>query len=337
MLAAGPLKITEPNVDEQFPRLQTFAAELAGQPRGFAQQKNQPGVVVRLVNRQRGATGDGRAILLLHLDRLGPFAACKQPQLLAPDAEAFAQQHRRHPGHVAECVRAERGKGAFAPFSAASEFAQRPVCQKFLLAAGRYFAKPRLGRAGRQLGRPHRATQAGRHRHADRALDLLAQPVHVIRRRRTAPDVALHRGEIQKALVDRRREQRRRVPFHHAEHVAGDAPVVVVVRLGQHAVRAEALGLEAGGAGPDAEALGQAVGGDDDAVARAPAADPHRPAGERRVHRDLATGEKRVAIDVQDAELLGLGHSGGECRNQAKPGQSASPGRDKLAQNRVAF
>ena len=337
VLAAGALKITEPNADEQFPRLQPFAAELAGQPRGFAQQKNQSRVVVRLVNRQRGAAGDGGAVLLLHLDRFGPFAAGEQPQLLPPDAEAFAQEHRRHPGHVAERVRAERGQRTLAPFSAAGEFAQRPVGQKLPLAAGRDFAEPRLGRAGCQLGRPHRAAQAGRHRHADRALDLLAQPVHVIRRRRLAPDVALHRGEIQKALVDRRRQQRRRVPLHHAKHVAGDAAIVVVVRLGQDAVRAEAPGLEAGGASLDAEALGQAVGGDDDTVAFAAAADPHRSARERRVHGDLATGEKRVAIDMQDAELLSLGHSDRECRNRAGPGQPASPGRDKLAQNRVAF
>ena len=127
------------------------------------------------------------------------------------------------------------------------------------------------------------------------------------------------------------------VAFHHAKHVAGDAAVVVVVRLGQHAVRAESLGLEACGAGLDAKALGQAVGGDDNAVALAAAADPHRSARERRVHRDLATGEKRVAVDVQDAELWSLGHSGRECGRRAWPGQSASPGRDKLAKNRVAF
>ncbi|MDC0277121.1 hypothetical protein OAK90_01565, partial [bacterium] len=125
--------------------------------------------------------------------------------------------------------------------------------------------------------------------------------------------------------------------FHHAKHVTGNAAIIVVMRLGQDAVRAEALGLEACGAGLDAEALGQAVRGDNDAVARAPAADPHRSAGERRVHRDLATGEKRVAVDVQDAELWSLGHSGSECGRRAWPGQSASPGRDKLAQNRVAF
>jgi len=110
MLAAGALEVAEPNADEQFPRLQPFAAELAGQPRGFAQQKNQPRIVVRLVNRQRGATGYGGAILDHDLDRLGPFAAGEQPQLLSPDAEAFSQQHRRHLRHVAERVRAERGE-----------------------------------------------------------------------------------------------------------------------------------------------------------------------------------------------------------------------------------
>ena len=331
VLAAGALEVAESDRHEQLARLQSFAPELTGQPCGFAQQKNQPRVVVRLVDRQCGAAGDGGAILDLDLDRLGPFTAREQPQLLPPDTKAFAQEHRRHPCHVAERMRTKRGQSALAPLAHTGEFAQWSISQKLPLAAGRDFAEPRLGRAGCQLGRPHRATQAGRHRYADRSPNLLTQPVHVLRRRRLAPDVALHRGEVEETLVDRRRQQRRCVTLHHAKHIAGDSPVIVIVRLGQHAMRTKAPGLKTGGASPDAKPLGQAVGGNHDAVAFAAAADPHRPARERRVHRDFATGEKRVAIDMQNSKLWHLRHSGGECLNPAKLRQSTSPERDKLA------
>ena len=330
VLAAGALEIAESDRHERLARLQPLAPQLAGQPCRLAQQENQPRVVVRLVDRQRGVARDRGAILLLHHDWLGPFAPGKEPQLLSPNAEAFAQEDRRHAGHVAKRVRPECGQRPSAASAAAGQLVHRPIRQKLPLAPDRNLAEPGLGRARRQLGRPHRRAQPGGHRHADRALDLRPQPVHVTDRAAAAPDVALHRGEVEEPLVDRCRQQRRRVALHHPEHLPRDAAVIVVVRPGQHTVRAEPPSLEAGCAGSDAVALGQAVGRDDDAIARAPAADPHRPTGERRVYGDLATGEKGVAIDMQDTGWRSLGHSGHEHRNRAGSRQRRNAEWDKL-------
>ena len=110
MLTFRSLKVAESNTDEQFPRLLAFAAELTGQSCSFAQQKNQPRVVVRLVHRKCSATGNRGAIFLLAPDRLSPFATREQPQLLPPNTEAFSQQYRRHLRHIAERFRTERGE-----------------------------------------------------------------------------------------------------------------------------------------------------------------------------------------------------------------------------------
>ena len=73
------------------------------------------------------------------------------------------------------------------------------------------------------------------------------------------------------------------------------------MRRAQDAFRTAALGFKAGHAGADAEFLGEPVGGDHDAVTAPTAADPDRLLLQLGIQRDLAAGEKAVAVDVQDA------------------------------------
>ena len=89
-------------------------------------------------------------------------------------------------------------------------------------------------------------------------------------------------------------------------------------------MRAEPGRLKAGHAGLHAGLLGEAVGGNHDAVTAPPAADPNRPALQLAVQRDLATGEKTVAIDMQNA--VRLGHARGSRYLPAKRRQETKLG-----------
>ena len=53
----------------------------------------------------------------------------------------------------------------------------------------------------------------------DFARDALADFADIFFRRGVAPDVAVHRREIQKTLVNRDRHERRRIFFEHMEHL----------------------------------------------------------------------------------------------------------------------
>jgi hypothetical protein len=55
-------------------------------------------------------------------------------------------------------------------------------------------------------------------------------------------------------------------------------PIFIIVGAAEDAFRAKSRGFEAGHAGLDTEFLGDAVGGDDNAVATPAAADPDGPA-----------------------------------------------------------
>ena len=60
-------------------------------------------------------------------------------------------------------------------------------------------------------------------------------------------------------------------------------------------------GLRKLDAGLDAVFFGLAVGGDDDAVAAADAANPDGAPLQLRIERDLGTGEEGTSVNVQDA------------------------------------
>ena len=103
--------VLDGEIGDAAPRIELVGrGEGLGRAGGLAGVARAAAIIPRLVHRQRGATGDGGAILDLDFDRLGPFSASEQPQLLPPNAEPFSQQHRRHLRHVAERVRAERGE-----------------------------------------------------------------------------------------------------------------------------------------------------------------------------------------------------------------------------------
>ena len=116
-----------------------------------------------------------------------------------------------------------------------------------------------------------------------------------------APDVPVHRGEIEKTLVNRDGHECRGIFFEDMEHLCRKPPVFVIVRPAQNPLRAKPLRFEARHAGFDAEFFCRAIGGDDDAVPAPAAADPDRAALQLLIQGNLATGEEAVAIHVQDA------------------------------------
>ena len=73
------------------------------------------------------------------------------------------------------------------------------------------------------------------------------------------------------------------------------------MRFAQDAARTKPLRLETGHAGFDAEFFCEPIGGDHDAVAAPPAADPNGALLQFGIQRDFATGEETVAVNVQDA------------------------------------
>ena len=161
--------------------------------------------------------------------------------------------------------------------------------------------KAGLGRVRRQLGQPRGIGQAGGHGQFHFAQNPLADFLHIFFRRRVAPDVPVHRREIEKAFVNRDRHERRRIFFEHVEHLLPRAAVFVVVRPAQNAARTKPLRLETRHAGFDAEFFRRAIGRDDDAVAAPAAADPDGTALQFLIQRDFATREEAVAVHVQDA------------------------------------
>jgi len=66
-------KIREPDGHAKFPRLHLFPAQLAGQPRGFAQHEGQCRLVIVFVLRERGAAGNRRAVFDFQNQRLIPL------------------------------------------------------------------------------------------------------------------------------------------------------------------------------------------------------------------------------------------------------------------------
>ncbi len=295
-------EIIEPHGQAELARLHLFPAQLAGEPRGFAQHKGQRGFVIMFVLRQGGAAGDGGAILDLQHEGFVPLAIREQPQLLAPDAEFLFQQHRGQFRDVAEGKGHEGSEGSLAVGANTRHLRHGPVFQEGFFLAGRHFEKAgALGGIGGEFGELGGVAEAGGHGEARLFQYALADALDVVGGGGVAPDVFVHAGKIQKALVDGIGHEGGRVFLQDQEHLAGQLAVGVIVRFAEDAVGAKALGLEAGGAGLDAVFFGEAVGGDDDAVAAPAAANPDGPAFQPGIERDLATGEEGISVDVQDA------------------------------------
>ena len=97
------------------------------------------------------------------------------------------------------------------------------------------------------------------------------------------------------------------------------------MRFAQNPARTEPRRLEARHAGFDAEFFRVPVGGDDEAVAAPPAADPHGAAFEFGINRDFTTGEETVAIHMQNPVGCGCVH-----KRQTKLDCRAPPGHAEL-------
>ena len=75
------------------------------------------------------------------------------------------------------------------------------------------------------------------------------------------------------------------------------------MRFAEDASGAEALGLEAGGAGLNPMFFGKPVGGNDNSVAAPPASDPDGAPLQSGIKRDLAAGEEGIPVHVQNSIL----------------------------------
>ena len=298
-------KIIKPNCQAEFPRLHQFPAQLAGEARGFAEHEGQRGFVIMFVLRQGGATGNGGAVFDLQHERFVPLAVREQPQLLAPDAEFLFQQHRRQSGDVAEGEGHKGGERALPVFADAGHFRHGSVFQKFFFRTGGHFEKAgAFGGVGGELGEFGGVRQTSGHGETGFFLYAGADAFDVIGGGGIAPDVFVHRGEIQKTFVDGIRDERGRVFLQNQEHLPGQFAVGIVMRFAENAIGTETLRLEAGGAGLDAVFLGEPVGGDDNTVATPAAADPDGTAFQLGIERDLATGEETIAIHMQDSVVV---------------------------------
>ena len=118
--------------------------------------------------------------------------------------------------------------------------------------------------------------------------------------------MVVHRGEIEKSLINRDRHERGRILFQHVKHLRGNAAVFVIMRAAQNTTGTNPSGLKARHARLDAEFFGRPVGRDDNAVAAPSAADPHGPALQFFIERDFATRKKTVAIHMQNPVGLRL-------------------------------
>jgi hypothetical protein len=88
--------------------------------------------------------------------------------------------------------------------------------------------------------------------------------------------MSIHRGEIQKALVNGIRHQCRRVLFQNQKHLARQLAVGVIMRAAQNPGRAKPFRLETGRAGFDTVFFRLPIGGNHNAVASSSPTDPHR-------------------------------------------------------------
>ena len=117
--------------------------------------------------------------------------------------------------------------------------------------------------------------------------------------------MGIHRGEIQKPLINRIRHECWRVFFKNQKHLARQFAVGVIMRTAQHTSRTKPFRLETGRARLDAVFLRQPVCRNHNAVAASPATDPNRAAFQLGIERDFATGKEGISVNVQNAIVAG--------------------------------
>jgi hypothetical protein len=127
----------------------------------------------------------------------------------------------------------------------------------------------------REFGEPRGIGESGGNGQFHLAQNPRADFLHIFFRRRVAPDVLVHRREIEKAFINRNRHQRGRIFLEHAEHFRREPPAFVVMRTAQNTARTKPLRLETSHAGLDAELFRGAICRDDNAITASPAADPN--------------------------------------------------------------
>jgi hypothetical protein len=105
------------------------------------------------------------------------------------------------------------------PFADAGEVTNRPIREKGPFLALGNLQKSGLAGVGGELDQLGATGQPGGHGNAHFFPDTLADAVHVGHGRGVAPDVAVHAGEVQEALVDGSRHQGGGVFLQDAEHL----------------------------------------------------------------------------------------------------------------------
>ena len=203
---------------------------------------------------------------------------------------------------MAERQRAECGQRPLAVLGDAGQFLHRAVVQKiFFLSGGNFDEAGAFRGVGGELGEFSGIGKTRRDRKPRLFQNPFADALDIIRRRGVAPDVRVHAGKIQKALVNGVGHERRRVLFQDQKHLAGQFAVGVIMRTAQDTGRAKPFRLKTGRAGLDAVFLRLPVGRNNDAVAAPATADPHRTPLQFGIERDFATGEEGISVNVQNA------------------------------------
>src|SRR5580704_14459529 len=101
------------------------------------------------------------------------------------------------------------------------------------------------------------------------------------------------------------------------------------MRSAEHTRGAKTRGLETGHAGLDAEFFGDAVGGNDNAIATPAAADPDGPALQFGIEGDFAACKKAVGVHMQDAIFLAHARQSIYAES-ARRQETISPSREKI-------
>ena len=99
-----------------------------------------------------------------------------------------------------------------AGFGDAGQFLHRTIFEKIFFLTGGHFEKAdALGGVSRELGELGGIGQTCRDRQTHFLFDALPDALDIIRRRRVAPHMGIHRREIQKPFINGVGDQRRRV------------------------------------------------------------------------------------------------------------------------------
>src|SRR5439155_10918819 len=218
------------------------------------------GVGVADASGEAAAAGDHLVRAAGRPDRAGRHTVQLQPQVVAGHGEQLANEQAAGVRQIetgADAVRFESGGAAAGD---AGDLGHRQPAEQVALtiAIDDRHRPERLGRVGEQLGQRPGAGEGDGHRHADDALDVIADGLGAL-----LPASTEKRDAAPEELVDRIVLDGRREGADLVEHLAGKGLVPVEVAFDVDAVGAQFAGLPDRLADGDAVLLHGVAAGDD--------------------------------------------------------------------------